>query len=237
MKAKPLTDIVIIDEPEACPYLPNQIARMPLRMPLTKISPAETDSRLALGHRRTGEFIYQTSCPNCQACEPLRIDVSEFKLSKNLKRVLSRGDRKLQQRINEMRGDQERANLFNLHRQKRNLAKRDTDIDLEEYIWGFVKSCFQSFEMTYWLDGRLVGVAICDMGLKSMSAVYTFYDPDLTGDSIGTYSILKQIQYCQQKKIRFLYLGYYVEDCSHMKYKSRFSPHSRLIDGQWVRFE
>ena len=110
MKAKPLTDIVIIDEPEACPYLPNQIARMPLRMPLTKISPAETDSRLALGHRRTGEFIYQTSCPNCQACEPLRIDVNEFKLSKNLKRVLSRGDRKLQQRINEMRGDQERTN-------------------------------------------------------------------------------------------------------------------------------
>ena len=210
MKPKPVTDIVIIDEPERCPYLPDQIARMPLRMPLTKITPAETDRRLAQGHRRTGEFIYQTHCPNCKACEPLRVDISEFRFSKNQRRIMRRGDRKFCQRINEMRGDQARTDLFNLHRRQRNLAKRDTDIDQEEYVWGFVKSCFKSFEMTYWIDDQLVGVAICDLGLKAMSAVYTFYDPAIQGDSIGTYSILKQIQHCQQKQLRFLYLGYYV---------------------------
>jgi arginine-tRNA-protein transferase len=237
MKPKPVTDIVIIDEPESCPYLPDQIARMPLRMPLTKITPAETDLRLAQGHRRTGEFIYQTHCPTCNACEPLRVDIGEFRLSKNHRRVINRGDRKFRQEINEMRGDQARTDLFNLHRRERNLAKRDTDIDLEEYVWGFVKSCFKSFEMTYWIDDHLVGVAICDLGLKAMSAVYTFYDPAIQGDSIGTYSILKQIQHCQQKQLRFLYLGYYVDGCSHMTYKSRFKPNDRLIDGQWVRFE
>ena len=132
MKPKPVTDIVIIDEPESCPYLPDQIARMPLRMPLTKITPAETDLRLAQGHRRTGEFIYQTHCPTCNACEPLRVDISEFRLSKNHRRVINRGDRRFRQEINEMRGDQARTDLFNLHRRQRNLAKRDTDIDQEE---------------------------------------------------------------------------------------------------------
>ena len=237
MKAKPVTDIVIIDEPEMCPYLEGKVARMPLRMPLTKITPAEADLRLAQGHRRTGEFIYQTHCPDCKACEPLRIDVSDFRFSRNHRRVINRGDRKFDQQINEVRGDQLRTDLFNRHRRERNLAKRDTDIDVDEYIWGFVKSCFDSFEMTYWVDDQLVAVAVCDLGLRSMSAVYTFYDPSINKDSVGTYSILKQIQLAQTKQLRFLYLGYYVDGCSHMNYKSRFKPNDRLIDGQWIRFD
>ena len=74
-------DIVIIDETERCPYLPNEVARMPLRLPIAPITPAETDLRFAEGNRRTGEFIYQTHCPNCNACEAIRLDAERFELS------------------------------------------------------------------------------------------------------------------------------------------------------------
>ena len=237
MKVNPPTDIVIIDEPEVCPYLPNQVARMPLRMPLKKISLAETDARLADGHRRTGEFLYQTNCPNCSQCQAIRIPVENYQFSSNQRRVLNKGNRKYDQRANDMVGDEQRVRLFNLHRMQRNLSKNDSEIDLEEYLWGFVKSCFRSFEISYWVDEVLKCVAICDLGASSLSAVYTFYDPNLTNDSIGTYSILKQIEFCQQQKLKYLYLGYYVQDCSHMVYKSRFTPNERLIDGVWVPFE
>ena len=70
-----------------------------------------------------------------------------------------------------------------------------------------------------------------------MSAVYTFYDPELTGLSLGTYSILRQVLYCQAHGMDHLYLGFFVAGSAHMKYKSRFRPHERLIDGAWVRFE
>ncbi len=237
MKVNPPTDVVIIDEPEACPYLPDQIARMPLRMPLRKISPDDTDIRLAQGYRRTGEFVYQTNCPHCQQCQSIRIVVDDYRFSSNQRRVLSKGNRKFSQRINDMVGDDQRVALFNLHRQERQLSSNGSTIDLDEYLWGFVKSCFRSFEVTYWADELLKCVAICDLGTSSLSAVYTFYDPHLTGDSIGTYSILKQIEFCKQRKLKYLYLGYYVQDCSHMVYKSRFTPHERLIDGNWVAFE
>ena len=78
------SDIVIIDETEPCPYLDGETARMPLCMPLTKISHSQTDLRLMRGYRRTGEFLYQTNCPDCNACESIRVDVEAFEFSATL---------------------------------------------------------------------------------------------------------------------------------------------------------
>lgn len=229
-------DIVIIDETEPCPYLQGEVARMPLRMPLSRMSLHETDLRFAEGNRRTGEFIYQTHCPNCRACEPIRLDCLKFSFSRNHRRILSRGDRKFTQEIGPLRADGDRIELFNKHRRLRGLAKRESSIDANEYEWGFVRSCFESFEISYAMDGRLVGVAVCDRGEQSISAVYTYYDPEIKHDSLGTYSVLKQIEYCREREYQHLYLGYYVKNSPHMKYKSRYVPHQRLIDGVWQEF-
>ena len=230
-------DIVIIDETEPCPYLPEETARMPLRMPVGIISPTEADARLEAGDRRTGEFVYKTKCPSCRACEPIRISCPDYLMSRNQKRVFARNEKNVRTEIGPLIADDQRVNLFNQHRRLRGLAKRDSDIDLDEYIWGFVRSCFDSFEISYWIENRLAGIAICDRGKESMSAVYTFFDPHLVRQSLGTYSILKQIDYCVGQQIRYLYLGYYVAESPHMKYKERFLPQERLIDGKWVLFE
>jgi len=237
MSATDPHDIIVIDETEPCPYLEGRTARMPLRMPLQTITPDDADRRLAAGHRRTGEFVYQTHCPSCQACEPIRIEVDSFQFQRNHLRTLKRCDQKLTQVIGPVRADDQRVLLFNKHRTARNLAKQDSEIDIEEYIWGFVRSCFDSFEIAYYLDDRLVCLAVCDTGKTSLSAVYTFYDPDLKKESLGTYSILKQIQYCQSNRLRHLYLGYYVEGCVPMQYKSRFRPNQRLINNHWTNFD
>lgn len=230
-------DIVIIDENEPCPYLPDETARMPLRMPVGKISLTEADERLAVGHRRTGEFVYKTKCPNCEACLPVRIDCLSYQFSKNQLRVMRRNDTNYRTQIGPLVADGKRVALFNRHRRLRGLAKRDHDIDLEEYIWGFVRSCFDSFELTYWDGDDLVCVAICDRGRTSLSAVYTFFEPEIRKQGLGTYSILKQIQYCQDRELAHLYLGFYVANSPHMTYKKRFVPQERLINGQWIRIE
>ena len=237
MSSQTVNDIVIIDEIEDCPYLAGQTARMPLRLPVIPISPSEADSRLAEGHRRTGEFIYQTRCPDCVACKPIRLDCNRFKLSRSQRRALQRGDQEFELEIGPAKASQQRVDLFNKHRQLRGLANVDAKIDIEEYSWGFVRSCFTSFELSYWVADRLVGIAICDQGQNSLSAVYTFYDPELNQHSIGTYSILKQIEYCRINDLQHLYLGYYINHSPHMNYKARFRPNERLIDGQWLPFD
>lgn len=236
MKPNSANDIIIIDETEPCPYLKGKIARMPLRMPIARVAGEHADTRLELGHRRTGEFIYETQCPGCRACEPIRIRVADFTFSRNHRRVLNRGDRNLVVRRTRLIADDARLDLFNRHRHERGLARGDDEIDLEEYNWGFVRSCFESFEFSFWLGGKLVGVAICDLGNDSLSAVYTFYDPRLSHLSIGTYSLLNQIRHCQTNRLTHLYLGYYVQGSPHMNYKARFVPNERLIDGEWQKF-
>ena len=76
-----------------------------------------------------------------------------------------------------------------------------------------------------------------DRGERAMSAVYCYYDPSLPKLSLGTYSILKQLELCQRWDLDWLYLGLYIEGCDAMSYKARFQPHERLVDGTWTRFE
>ena len=52
----------------------------------------------------------------------------------------------------------------------------------------------------------------------------------------GTYSVLKQIELCKSWNLRYLYLGLYIAESERMKYKARFLPHQRLIDGTWQTF-
>lgn len=229
-------DVTVYDEQEPCPYLDTRQARLPLQIPGRRVSQNETDQRLATGQRRTGEFVYSTSCQRCTACEPIRIPVCDFRFSRSHRRTLQRNGRLLTPYIGPVIVDRQRIDLFNLHRRMRQLGRRESRIDGEEYAWAFQRSCFDTFELSYSIENRLVCVAICDQGADSLSAVYTFYDPRLARLSLGTWSILKQIEYCRQTRRRWLYLGFYIAESPNMSYKARFRPHQRLADGQWLTY-
>ncbi|KAG0921423.1 hypothetical protein G6F57_018525 [Rhizopus arrhizus] len=81
-------------------------------------------------------------------------------------------------------------------------------------------------------DGVLMMVSIIDVLDDGLSSVYTFYDPDIEG-SLGTYSILWQIEQCRNLNLPWLYLGYWIEDSRKMSYKSSFHPAQFLSDGEW----
>jgi arginine-tRNA-protein transferase len=230
-------ELIVHDRPQRCPYLGDRVARMPLRLPARALTPGELDRRLVEGDRRQGFVLYRTACPACTACEPIRIDTQSFTPSRSHRRILARGDRLLDIATSEPTADAERVALYNKHKVGRGLFDGQPPMDLDSYRDFLVCTCCDSFELCYYLGGRLIGVAIVDRGANSLSAVYCHYDPTYGHLSLGTYSILKQYELCRALGLRYLYLGLYIASCDRMRYKARFLPHERLVEGRWVRFE
>ncbi len=227
-------EVVVYDEPQSCPYLDGMTAVLPLRVPTRMLRASEFDQRLEQGDRRQGMFLYRTACPSCRACEPIRLDVERFRPNRTQRRVLARGDRELTLEIGTPVAEPSRVELYNKHKEQRRLGESHNRIDLDGYREFLVMTCCDSFEMRYLRGDELVGVALVDRGSLSLSAVYCYYDASEPSLSLGTYSILKQIELCKSWGLRYLYLGLYIADCERMRYKARFLPHERLVDGRWI---
>jgi len=228
---------LVHDGPSRCPYLPSQIARLPLRLPTRRLRPAEFAQRLVAGDRRQGLFLYRPACPSCQACQAIRMDVYRFAPNKTQRRILRRGDALFTTDIGQPECTAERVALYNRHKLERGLVSSDGLIDSDAYEQFLVETCADTFELRYQHGTRLIGVAITDRAMDALSAVYCFYDPTYARFSLGAYSILKQIELCRAWGLRYLYLGLYVGGSRPMAYKAGYLPHERLIDGVWHRFE
>lgn len=227
-------ELVVYDEPMACPYLPGQRARLPMRLPTRWLTATEFDSRLQAGDRRQGVLLYRTSCPACRACEPIRIDVEAFKEGRTPRRIFRRGQEKIDVEIGPPEFSLERLALYNLHKRGRGLASTEDAMDEPGYRAFLVETCCDTFEIRYRVAGELMGVAIVDRAATALSAVYFYFNPDFAALSPGVFSILKQLELCRRWGLKYLYLGFYIEACRSMAYKARYRPHERLIDGAWV---
>ena len=75
-------------------------------------------------------------------------------------------------------------------------------------------------------------------GVLDFCSVYMFFDPRYSDRSLGTYSILWEIDYCRRQGLSYYYLGYFVAGSKTMAYKARFKPYE-LLDNAfcWHRVE
>lgn len=229
--------VIVQDQLQPCPYLDGETARMPLRLPVGKVTPELTDQLLSLGYRRSGDFLYRAQCSTCHQCKPTRVEVSKFRFTSSLRRVKKRGDRDLVCKWGAPIIDSKRVLMFNAHRDQRGLSLDHEPIDAESYRLFLCDTCCDTRELSIWRNNELVAVSIVDVGRTSTSAVYTHFDPAAGRYSLGTYAVLKQIQWALDTKRQFVYLGMYVSGNRHLNYKARFTPQQRLHGETWLDFE
>lgn len=230
-------ELVVYDREQPCPYLPGRTSRLPLRLPSRPLTGSELDERLLRGDRRQGFVLYRPRCPSCVACEPIRIPVSDYQITKREERIRRRGEQDIEVTIGPPRVDQRRVDIYNLHKHGRNLRDGQPPIDAEGYRDFLVATCCDTFELSFYSEKVLIGVSVVDRSSSALSAVYTCYDPTYGRYSLGTYSILKQLELCKEWGLSYLYLGLYIQECERMTYKASYLPHERRVDGTWQRFE
>jgi len=223
------TDFCMLDYP--CAYLSDRQVRMNYRY----IDHAGKDFVTAVaerGWRRFGKYFFHPICKGCDACKSLRIDVASFKPSKSQRRVAKK-NRETCIEIQRPSLSKEHITLYNDYHNWKAVKDqwRSKNITQREYYENFVDGAHDfGREVLYYHDNKLVGVDLIDIVNDGISAIYFYYDPAYAHLSLGTYSLLYQIELAKQMKLPFIYLGYWVDGCQAFAYKQNFRP-LEVLDG------
>ncbi len=228
---------VLWDQVEPCPYREGERARLPLRLPMGPLTPAQFDRCLADGDRRSGRMLYRTACPSCQGCEPLRVPVREFVPSKSQRRAWRRNCDDVRLVVGAPEVDDERLALFNRHKLERGLSASGEPLTATAYLAWLVQTCVDTREFRYLVGDRLVAVSVLDVGQTSVSSVYHYFDPAEERRSLGVFSALAEIAWAASQGYDWYYLGFYVSDCAHLRYKADYRPNERRVGGVWTRID
>ena len=210
---------------------------------------------LADGYRRSDHYIYKAVCPNCKKCLGIRIQVKDFVPSKSQRKAY-RKNQDIEFRLvtdpKEFVTD-EKVELLRKYDRRHSPDKKEGFEDAKESLFllngvikteeGFIKAYNGTVNIDFLLDGKLVGVSVLDRAKNALSSNYFYYDieDEIMKRSIGVFSVLIEIKACRgllfdgKLKSDLYYLGYYIEDCNKMNYKSNYNPHELLIDGEWIK--
>ncbi|GIX75831.1 arginyl-tRNA--protein transferase 1, partial [Caerostris extrusa] len=101
------------------------------------------------------------------------------------------------------------------------------------------KPSYGSFHQQYWLDGKIIAVAVLDILPYCLSSVYFYYDPDYSFLSLGTYAALREIALTRELNtkypdLQYYYMGYYVHSCIKMRYKGQYYPSYLLCPETYI---
>lgn len=229
-------------QPYACSYLQGRDACSQVVVPAHLVDTPVYSKLIHQGFRRSGLLTYRPYCDGCSACRPLRIPVAAFNARRSQKRVWQRLTGVLQVRVMKLHFFKEHYQLYQRYQEKRHAGGGMDHDNQEQYEQFLLHSHVNAFLVEYRLPpcegqerGALKMVSVMDMLHDGLSAVYTFFDPDDGKAGYGTYGVLWQIQYAKMLMLPYVYLGYWVQACSKMAYKTRFQPHEVLTEQGWVK--
>ncbi len=218
-----------------CGYFPERFATF-RAFEAQQVKADEYQRLLDAGFRRSGAIIYQPMCMGCRACVPLRVPLGSFAPTKSQRRVL-RKNRNLVVRAATPEVTREKWELYQNY-QRHWHRKPPADDDFAGFVSFLYRSPVTTLEFEYrdpW--EKLLAVGICDLTTRAISSVYFYFDPAHHGRSLGTFSVLHEIQWARAHHLSHWYAGYWIEQCPSMAYKSRFGPCEILgTDGQWRPF-
>ena len=228
--------------PTTCPYLPDREERKVFTHLVGKRAPQLNEILTQGGFRRSQSIAYRPACDVCRACVSVRVPVNDFRLGRSFRRIVEKNDDLYGTMVpNEVDG--EHYGLFRAYIDQRHAEGGMADMSVVDFAMMVEDSHVETRLLEYrrrrqasWRE-ELVGVCLTDVLSDGLSMVYSFYDPDQTERSLGTFMILDHIARAKAMGLPYLYLGYWVEGSPKMGYKARFLPQERLGMLSWERVE
>lgn len=230
MQSNPI-QFVIGDEQD-CDYLPGRQSRSAFLISHQKNAGTLYQKLIQQGFRRSGDLIYRPCCQRCQACVPVRIPVNQFKPSRIQRRTWKKNSKLIVTPkppvFNEIHYD-----LYRRYLTARHPGGSMATSSPEDYIHFLSSDWAGTIFYEFSENTRVIAVAVVDHLDGMLSAVYTFFDPQLSKRSLGSYIILWEIEETRRLGFYALYLGYWIDACPKMAYKNDYRPIEYYLDRQW----
>ena len=203
------------------------------------VPPVTMDRLWAAGWRHFGPRFFRYSLQfdedsgALQQILPLRIDLARFAFSKSQRRVL-RKNNDLRWEIIPARADAETQAMFQRHKMRFKTNRPDHLLD---YLYAgrvAVRPC-QTLELRAFLDDRLIAASFLAVGETATSSIYGIFEPEFDRRSLGTLTLLKEIEHTAATGRQFHYPGYATDEPSAYDYKKQFAAlqHYDWATGQW----
>ena len=225
-----------LTNPAPCPYLEGQVERKVFTNLAVHDAESLHDALSHSGFRRSQAIAYRPTCPSCNACRATRVPVADFTLSKRWRRVQSK-NKALTRFPKRPSATREQFRLLKRYLSSRHDDGGMSEMNLRDYVAMIEGSPVPSIVFEYREspddDAPLIAVAIADVLKDGLSMVYSFFDPDLSDRSLGSYIILDHIEHARELSLDFVYMGYWVQGSPKMGYKANFQPIEVLDGDEW----
>lgn len=225
-----------LSQPHECSYLREQSARTLFVDPHRPLDAAAFGDLMRQGFRRSGDLVYRPHCTGCASCVSVRIPVDDFQPSRGQRRTWKK-NRDLTVRARQAVFEAEHFDLFVRYQAKRHPGSGMADADPQKYLRFLTTRHVTTLFYEIRREERLLAVAVVDVLPDGLSAVYTFYEPDIAMRGLGVYAVMWQVEHAKQLGLPWVYLGYWIKESPKMAYKINYRPLEIYRDGRWVRLE
>jgi arginyl-tRNA--protein-N-Asp/Glu arginylyltransferase len=217
-----------------CSYLPDRIATS-RAFYAQELSPQLYHDLMDCGFRRSGKVIYQPICSGCRACQAIRVEVDRFAPDRSQRRCARRNADLTIVESAPIATDEKFDLYCRYVRDWHGSELQNSPKDWESFASFLFDSPVNTLEFNY-RDGKgkLLAIGICDQSERSLSSVYFYFDPAESARGLGTFGVLHELAWAGRARMKYYYLGFWVEGCGSMEYKARFHPNQILTpEGIW----
>lgn len=210
---------------EPCSYISGNSQTIHYKV-IQECTKQQCEALILRGWRRFGSMYFRPICSECRLCESLKIDVAGYRFSKSERRVMRKNSH-LSTIVRHPTLTRDHLNLFeSYHNYKHDTRGWDKPkVDPKNYYASFVQGHGDfGYEILYFDNDKLIAVDLVDILEEGISSLYCYYDPEYTSQSLGRYTLLEQIALAQRLGHKWVYMGYYVEQCPSLAYKADYQP-------------
>ena len=189
------------------------------------LSPARLDKYLASGWFRSAPMLYRSQliCLEEEVFSTvnIRIRLENYQFRKSHRKIINRNNKVFRYEIKRFSLTPDKDRLY---QQQKHRFKGFIFDTLQQFFFANLEdSVFDTYEVSVYDEDKLIAVSFFDCGKNSLASILGLYDQTYDKHSLGTYTMLLEIDYGLKTGRKYYYPGYVLDKPSIFDYKLRLA--------------